>query len=321
MIETSISISRDEAVMLLGPGERNLRIIENELGVKVISRGGNLIISANNPVEKEQTETLFKNMKGSGSNHVLSNDEIISHIRDVKNRKELNPKEPKTPSFDSNVIVNGKREAIRPKNDAQVKFYKALKANDIVFAIGPAGTGKTFITVAAALQALQSNEIDRIVITRPAIEAGENLGFLPGDLKEKIDPYLRPIHDALREILPNDKFLYYMKNEIIEVAPIAYMRGRTLNNVFAILDEAQNCTVGQMKMFLTRLGVNSKAIITGDITQIDLKKGNTSGLVEIQKILKKVEGIEFCYFDSSSVVRHHLVKKIIDAYEKYEIKQ
>jgi phosphate starvation-inducible PhoH-like protein len=218
----------------------------------------------------------------------------------------------------SPVIMNGKRDTVRAKTEGQLKLYRAIKRNDVVFAIGPAGTGKTFIAVASALEALQSGSIDRIILTRPAIEAGESLGFLPGDLREKVNPYLRPIYDALYEILPAEKIQYYMKTGAIEIAPIAFMRGRTLNNAFAILDEAQNTTLGQMKMFLTRLGVNSKALITGDITQIDLKKEVPSGLVEIRKFLDNIPGLQFCYLEPKDIIRHELVKRIISAYEHYE---
>ena len=195
-----------------------------------------------------------------------------------------------------------------------------MKENDIVFAIGPAGTGKTYQAVAMAVSALKNKAVDRIIITRPAVEAGERLGFLPGDLKEKVDPYLTPLYDALNDMMPRDKLKTYLDQRTIEIAPLAYMRGRTLHNSFIILDEAQNATPMQMKMFLTRLGVTSKAIITGDITQIDLPKHDKSGLIDATKILKKVDGISFVYFDETDVVRHTLVKNIIKAYAKNDTK-
>jgi phosphate starvation-inducible PhoH-like protein len=197
---------------------------------------------------------------------------------------------------------------------------EAVKENDIVFAIGPAGTGKTYQAVAMAVSALKNKAVDRIIITRPAVEAGERLGFLPGDLKEKVDPYLTPLYDALNDMIPRDKLKTYLDQRTIEIAPLAYMRGRTLHNSFIILDEAQNATPMQMKMFLTRLGVTSKAIITGDITQIDLPKHDKSGLIDATKILKKVDGISFVYFDETDVVRHTLVKNIIKAYAKNDTK-
>lgn len=209
-------------------------------------------------------------------------------------------------------------EAVSAKTPGQRNLVKASQSNDILFAIGPAGTGKTYTSVALAVKALKERKVKKIILARPAVEAGENLGFLPGDLKEKIDPYLRPLYDALEEMIEFDKLEYYLTKNIIEIAPLAYMRGRTLNNAFVILDEAQNATNIQMKMFLTRIGFNSCAIITGDITQTDLPKKQESGLISIQNILQKIEGISFVYLDQRDVVRHKLVRDIIDAYEKFE---
>ncbi len=209
-------------------------------------------------------------------------------------------------------------EAISAKTAGQRNLVKASEVNDILFAIGPAGTGKTYTSVALAVKALKDRKVKKIILARPAVEAGENLGFLPGDLKEKIDPYLRPLYDSLEEMIEFDKLEYYLTKNIIEIAPLAYMRGRTLNNAFVILDEAQNATNTQMKMFLTRIGFNSRAIITGDITQTDLPKKQESGLISIQNILQKIEGISFVYLDQRDVVRHKLVRDIIDAYEKFE---
>jgi len=316
-METIVPITRDEAVLLLGPGERNLRLIEQELDVRIVSRGGILRITSGSSEQKKRVEALFDSLRDlAGEGRMLSPEEILGLVEQVRGRSH-----PDTASEVHSgwpVIFGGKREAIRPRTVHQLEFYEALRDNDIVFAIGPAGTGKTFLAVAFALQALAAGDIDRIILTRPAIEAGESLGFLPGDMREKIDPYLRPIHDALHTMLTGEKLHYYTKNEVIEIAPLAFMRGRTLSNAYAILDEAQNATVMQMKMFLTRLGLHSKAIITGDVTQIDLAKGVVSGLVEIQKILRQVAGIRFCYFDTSDVIRHTLVRDIIDAYADYE---
>ncbi len=211
-------------------------------------------------------------------------------------------------------------ETITAKTPGQRKIVQAVEYNDIVFSIGPAGTGKTFTSVALAVQALKQRKVKKIILARPAVEAGENLGFLPGDLKEKIDPYLRPLYDALEEMIEYDKLEFQLAKNIIEIAPLAYMRGRTLNNAFVILDEAQNATNTQMKMFLTRIGFNSRAIITGDITQSDLPRKQHSGLISIQQILDKIDGISFVYLDQRDVVRHKLVRDIIDAYEKYEAK-
>ncbi len=217
-----------------------------------------------------------------------------------------------------NIVLYTKKDVIKAKTPTQIKYFHTVKNNDICFAIGPAGTGKTYLAVAFAVSALKKGIVRRIVLARPAVEAGESLGFLPGDFREKIDPYLKPLYDALQEMLPSDQLKSYLEKGTIEIVPLAYMRGRTLNNSYVILDEAQNSTSLQMKMFLTRLGPNSKSIITGDITQIDLPTNNTSGLVEIQEILKNVDGVEFIYFNKGDVVRHKLVKDIINAYENYQ---
>ena len=208
-------------------------------------------------------------------------------------------------------------EAIRPKTAGQARYVRAMLEREIVFAIGPSGTGKTYLAVAMAINFLKKGRVGRIILTRPAVEAGEELGFLPGDIHAKVSPYLRPLYDALYDMLPADEVKRYMETGRIEIAPLAYMRGRTLNNSFIILDEAQNTTPGQMKMFLTRLGLNSRAVITGDVTQIDLERGR-SGLVEVQRILAGIDEIAFVYLEKGDVVRHPLVKKIIDAYEKME---
>ena len=222
---------------------------------------------------------------------------------------------------DEPIVLHTHKGAVRARTGGQVKYFEAVKESDIVFAIGPAGTGKTYQAVAMAVSVLKSKAVDRIIITRPAVEAGERLGFLPGDLKEKVDPYLTPLYDALNEMIPRDKLKIYLDQRTIEIAPLAYMRGRTLHNSFIILDEAQNATPMQMKMFLTRLGVTSKAIITGDITQIDLPTHEKSGLIDAATILKKVDGISFVYFDETDVVRHKLVKNIIKAYAKNDTKK
>jgi len=221
----------------------------------------------------------------------------------------------------SNVIdVFKKEKEIRPKTLGQKKFIDAVRKNEIVFVIGPAGTGKTYLAVAIALSALKSKSVNRIILVRPAVEAGESLGYLPGDLLEKIEPYFRPLYDAIYEMMPSEKFQKYMERGIIEIAPLAYMRGRTLNDSFIILDDAQNTTLGQMKMFLTRFGFGSKIIINGDITQIDLPRKDNSGLIKISKVLENIKGIEFIYLNDQDVVRHRLVQEIIRAYEREDLR-
>ena len=218
------------------------------------------------------------------------------------------------------IYVFKKEKEIRPKTLGQKKFIDTVRKNDIVFVIGPAGTGKTYLAVAIALSALKNKEVNRIILVRPAVEAGESLGYLPGDLLEKIDPYFRPLYDAMYEMMPSEKFQKYMDRGIIEIAPLAYMRGRTLNDSFIILDDAQNTTLGQMKMFLTRFGFGSKVIINGDITQVDLPLKEHSGLIRVAKILKNIESIGFVYLNDQDVVRHRLVQEIIRAYEKEDLR-
>jgi phosphate starvation-inducible PhoH-like protein len=213
------------------------------------------------------------------------------------------------------VTVPGPKKTVSPKSEGQAKYLEAIENNDVVIGIGPAGTGKTYLAVAMAVDALYKKRVKRIILARPAVEAGENLGFLPGDLQEKIDPYLRPLYDALEDMIPPDRLRRAMESRSIEIAPLAYMRGRTLQDAFVILDEAQNATRAQMKMFLTRLGMNSKAVITGDKTQVDLPRREDSGLVEVESVLKGIEGIAFSYLSGSDVIRHRLVKDIIRAYD------
>lgn len=227
---------------------------------------------------------------------------------------------PSDPDVGDTILHTFTGEAITAKTPGQREIVQSSEKNDILFAIGPAGTGKTYTSVALAVRALKERKVKKIILARPAVEAGENLGFLPGDLKEKIDPYLRPLYDALEEMIDFDKLEFQLAKNIIEIAPLAYMRGRTLNNAFVILDEAQNATNTQMKMFLTRIGFNSRAIITGDVTQTDLPRRHQSGLVSIQKILQDINGISFVYLDQNDVVRHKLVRDIIEAYEKFENK-
>ncbi|MBI5019835.1 MAG: PhoH family protein [Ignavibacteriales bacterium] len=306
---------------LLGLNDANLRILEEQFSATVTVRGDQITCRGNQQ-EVDQLEKIFKELIYIlNKNGNLSVNDVETIIDLVKVNGE--PALPKGVVSQSgaedteDAVLFTRNGIIRAKTPGQREYIYQIKRNDIVFSIGPAGTGKTYLAVAMAVSALKNREITKIILARPAVEAGESLGFLPGDLKEKVDPYLRPLYDALDDMIPPDKLKAYIERRVIEVVPLAYMRGRTLNNAFVILDEAQNATSLQMKMFLTRLGANSKAIITGDITQIDLPTKTTSGLVQIQEILHKIDGVEFCYFDRNDVVRHKLVKDIIDAYDKY----
>lgn len=309
-MKKTIELKGVDLQSLLGAGDVNLRLIEDTFPGQITVRGNEIHLDG---VEKdinivhdvihEMIQTL--NRKGS----LTKKD--VSQLINISNVENGNIQE-KT----ENVIHYGRRGAIQSRTVGQTEYIRTVRENDIVFSIGPAGTGKTYIAVAFAVAALESHQVDKIVLSRPAVEAGENLGFLPGDLQDKIDPYLTPLYDALGDMLLQTKLKPLLAKKIIEVVPLAYMRGRTLNNAFLILDEAQNATTMQMKMFLTRLGVNSKAIITGDVTQIDLPKNVNSGLIQAAQILRNIDGIGFATLTDADVVRHQLVREIIKAYEK-----
>jgi len=308
-------LSNEEAVNLLGSNDENLKIIrKNCRSTKVIPRGNELIIKG----DKEEVNYIFRvfeELMGiirTGVTIGVSEIEYTLNILAKKKDKDL------VSVFTESIYTSPKGRIVRSKTITQKRYVEAIAKNDIIICIGPAGTGKTYLAVAMAISALNRGEVDRVILTRPAVEAGEKLGFLPGTLQEKINPYLRPIYDVLYYLMGTEKLHQMFEQEIIEIAPLAFMRGRTINNSFIILDEAQNTTPEQMKMFLTRLGFESKIVITGDITQIDLKKGSVSGLVQIQSILKAAEGISYIYFTEGDVVRHKLVQKIIKAYENYE---
>ena len=312
--EKHISLRGTDPLSFYGLQDVNLRLLEKKLEAQLIGRGNELIIRGTRDeieaAERIISELIFMlNKNGS-----ISGDDIetLTKLTDWKYEEEKE----KVEDLDS-VILYTKKSVVKPRTDGQKKYLQSTKQNDIVFAIGPAGTGKTFMAVAIALSKMRDKDVERIVLCRPAVEAGESLGFLPGDFREKIDPYLRPLYDALYDMVPLDKLKRQLETRIIEIVPLAYMRGRTLNNCFVILDEAQNTTSIQMKMFLTRLGANSRAIITGDVTQIDLPNKTESGLIQIQQILKGIDGLGFVYLSEKDVVRHQLVKKIIKAYEKY----
>ena len=311
--EKRIKIASVDAVSLLGINDSNLQIISDRFDANIVVRGDTVIIKGEES-EAERVAKVFKELvyvlERTGT---LKVDDVVTVVELVSGE---NVKDEHGGSNDI-IVLSARNDLIKPKSPGQRQLVRAVGKSDIVFAVGPAGTGKTYLAVAMAVAALKNREVQRIVLTRPAVEAGESLGFLPGDLKEKVIPYLRPLYDALDDMLPQDKLKLYVEKNVIEIAPLAYMRGRTLGNSFVILDEAQNASGMQMKMFLTRLGINSKAIVTGDITQIDLPQKSLSGLVDIQKVLKGVQGVSFVYLEKADVVRHKLVKDIIDAYEKY----
>jgi phosphate starvation-inducible PhoH-like protein len=321
VVEKKIRIEGEDTFGLLGINDAHLHILENRFEASIVVRGG-VITLRGEQGEVEKLEKIFRELL------FLLNKNGALTARDIETVVDLVMVngEPALPGSIASSLSNDeldatilytKNQIIRAKTPGQREYIRQVRGNDIVFAVGPAGTGKTYLAVAMAVASLRNTEITKIVLTRPAVEAGESLGFLPGDLKEKIDPYLRPLYDALDDMIPAEKLRTYIEKHVIEIAPLAYMRGRTLNNAFVILDEAQNASGMQMKMFLTRLGPNSRAIITGDVTQIDLPSKMNSGLVQIQDVLRGVEGIAFVYFDRNDVVRHRLVKDIIDAYEKY----
>ena len=291
-----------------------MRMIESQFDAKIIARGDNIILEGK---EKEigQLEALLHNLiTHLKKNKELSEKYLLYTISLVKEEvSSVNDLQVST--LITSIFT---KESIQPKTVGQRDYVHAMDQYDIVFSIGPAGTGKTYLAVAKAVAALKNKQVIRLVLVRPAVEAGESLGFLPGDIRAKVDPYLRPVYDALHDMLSAEKIRKLMELGIIEIVPLAFMRGRTLNSAYVILDEAQNTTVAQMKMFLTRLGVNSKAVITGDITQIDLEDKKASGLVQIQKILAGIKGIEFIYLTEKDVLRHKLVQDIIKAYDRYE---
>lgn len=303
--------------LLFGNFDSNLKLLEKAFSISITGRDNNLnLIGEEDNIDKAQ-EIINILLGLIEKGEQIDEQKILYAITMVQENGGFDIKM----LGDDCVAINSRGNPIKSKTLGQKKYIEAIKENTIIFGIGPAGTGKTYLAVAMAVNALRSREVNRIILTRPAVEAGEKLGFLPGDLQNKVDPYLRPLYDGMYEMLGAEGFAKYQEKGTIEVAPLAYMRGRTLDNAFIILDEAQNTTSEQMKMFLTRIGFGSKAIITGDITQIDLPDGKKSGLKEVRKILTGIEGINFCEFSEKDVVRHPLVQKIIKAYDKYEEKK
>ncbi|MBI9071968.1 MAG: PhoH family protein [Melioribacteraceae bacterium] len=311
-IEKILKIQNVDLMLLLGFNDANLKPVEDCFNASITVRGDKVYLKGELS-EIELIEKIFKEMI-----YVLNTTGKLKP-GDVDTILEISLQGKEIISSDEfdDIILYTRKDVIKAKTASQRKYHSKVQKNDICFAIGPAGTGKTYLAVAFAVAAFKKGQVQKIVLARPAVEAGESLGFLPGDFRDKVDPYLRPLYDSLQDMMPPEQLKNLIEKDVIEIVPLAYMRGRTLNNAFVILDEAQNSTSLQMKMFLTRLGPNSKAIITGDITQIDLPSKTTSGLVEIQNILGHVEGVEFIYFEKVDVVRHKLVKDIINAYEKF----
>ena len=300
-----------DPIIFAGPSDQNIRLIEDNFNSKIVLRGNQILLDG----EKKELlilETLIDdiiftiNEKGFIDNNDVGT--LISSSNDSSKSKNR---------IDDVILFTPKGKVV-PKTQGQKKYYEAVLKNDIVFAVGPAGTGKTYTGVAMAVKALKEKHIKKIILTRPAVEAGENLGYLPGDLKEKLDPYMQPLYDALTDMIPRNKLEKFLEDRTIEIAPLAFMRGRTLDNAFVILDEAQNTTPAQMKMFLTRMGMNAKFMVTGDPGQVDLPKKENSGLREAIKILSNKRGIKIIYLDDKDVIRHPIVKKVIDAYNNVE---
>ncbi len=328
MIVRKFPIEHLDPISLLGHNDSNVRLIEREISVRITMRDGMLSVAGDEHEVKPAVRVLEELVELAERGKVIEEADVATALGQARREGS---------GQDANANGNGNgngrgrlaeaydgapgytfdRKAVRPRTPTQALYLKALEQSEVVFGIGPAGTGKTYLAVAAAVAALRAKRVDRIVLVRPAVEAGESLGFLPGDMQEKVDPYLRPMYDALADLMSYDKMRRFLEMGVIEIAPLAFMRGRTLSNAFVILDEAQNTTVRQMKMFLTRLGLNSRAVITGDLTQIDLRVPDQSGLVRIQSILGHVADIKFVYFHPEDVVRHRLVKDIIHAFDVY----
>jgi phosphate starvation-inducible PhoH-like protein len=305
---TALRISTEGADMLTlaGVNDENLTELMRQTGARVALRGDTMTLTGSRE-ELDRAQPVAQRMIDQAKRQLpLTADDVL--------RMSLDGARPDGTASDERIVLPGIRKVIQPKTAGQAEYLKQISENDIVIGIGPAGTGKTYLAVAAAVDALSRKRVRRIVLARPAVEAGESLGFLPGDMQEKVDPYLRPLYDALEDMMPAERVQKALETRTIEIAPLAYMRGRTLADAFVILDEAQNATAAQMKMFLTRLGVNSRVVITGDKTQIDLPRREDSGLVQVERILAAIEGISFFYFTDADVVRHRLVRDIIKAY-------
>ncbi|ATW27316.1 PhoH family protein [Candidatus Formimonas warabiya] len=313
--ELKITIGNNgQAANLLGHRDENLRLLEQSLQAGIVARGDEVILTGTNE-EVEKARRVFEHLLTLAKAGVTITVSSINYAVNMVAHENENIAEKLTET----IYVTPRGKQIKAKTLGQYQYIQSIRQNGIVFGIGPAGTGKTYLAVVMAVLALKNKEVTRIILARPAVEAGEKLGFLPGDLQDKVNPYLRPIYDSLYDVLGMEAAQKFMERNTIEVAPLAYMRGRTLDDAFIILDEAQNTTPQQMKMFLTRIGFGSRAVVTGDITQVDLPQGQYSGLMQVQKILRDIPGIGFCYLTQSDVVRHPLVQKIINAYEENQM--
>lgn len=310
----TFSVEGIDQRLLFGQADSFLRIIESRFDVQIVARGDRVMIDGS-PKAVEQVVRLLNDLVRRLSQGDYITDQYLNYAISMV---QENGEGPADSISTEALLTSALKKAIKPKTIGQTRYVEAVDKHDIVFAIGPAGTGKTYLAVAMAVAELKAKRVNRIVFTRPAVEAGESLGFLPGDIRAKVDPYLRPVYDALYDMMQPDKIRSLLEVGIIEIAPLAFMRGRTLNEAFVVLDEAQNTTSAQMKMFLTRIGEKSKAVITGDITQIDLPDKHTSGLVKVQKVLSGISGIDFIYLTDKDVIRHRLVQDIIRAYERHE---
>jgi phosphate starvation-inducible PhoH-like protein len=310
LVEHRLDAEGADPLMLAGVNDRNVHEVSRLFGVRMVLRGNHVILSGALAAVESAIPVVQHMIDLSRLRSPFDTPDIARFADDV----EVRPSGPVQPGDEIRIALPGSRRVIVPKSEGQRGYVAAIAQNDIVIGIGPAGTGKTYLGVACAVDALYKKRVRRIILARPAVEAGENLGFLPGDLQEKVDPYLRPLYDALEDMMPHDRVRRALEDSTIEIAPLAYMRGRTLSDAFVILDEAQNATKAQMKMFLTRLGMNSRVVITGDKTQIDLASPSESGLLEVEAILGGIEGISLIYLDEKDVIRHRLVKDIIKAY-------
>ena len=332
-ITQKLSIEEIEPLHLLGREDSNLRLLEERFKARIVVRNGFITLSGPGDEVKALARVMHELVSLAREGRMLEEPEVLYAIESAVPRTEKTDARPDGgdgpeapggqtgPARPERIVYHLERLSVSAKSPGQAAYLAAIEEHDIVFSIGPAGTGKTYLAVAAAVHALKTKSVDRILLVRPAVEAGESLGFLPGDYQEKVNPYMRPLHDALREMLSFERTRRLVELGVIEIVPLAYMRGRTLSNSFVILDEGQNTTLGQMKMFLTRLGANSKAVVTGDITQVDLMDKTQSGLILVQDILSDIKGIKFVYLTEKDVVRHRLVKAIIRAFEEREKKR